>query len=1225
METRIIPQEELEKVKEMFANDTPLTDDLQPGTFFQNPAYFDSLPTELKIPICDIQNATAEQLPNRPGMCAILSEAFHTTYKGNKNQKYMDASFTMEAMALHYLPPEHPGRGISNRHMGLLYQRKWEITKNPDDLNRSIHHYRRATQHGIVSDVIKSLWMSDLAAVLEFRKLSDDLEEIEQCIDRSLELSGDHPSKAMCLYNKGYFLVTSAKRDSSEYINQIMQACVYYEQSVSMCKTLITQTPRFGINYRQIFNNSGRGFHLKWELCGDISSINHAIECNKLAAHEYNGNGLWSWGFCRVQSQYLLDRHETTGADEDLAQASEAAENAIKTCGTSELRLGTCKWSLGKTRRRLYRNNVSQQTLQSAIDLFKESAELLPTDPSTQALVLNDLGLAYNMMFDHDTQAKYLEDATEAFHKALSILQSVQDDSASENIRMVNNSLGFAMLQRYLYWKSENDLKASVSCYRRSLEGIDSTFRRYALRAGNLGYALQLLFTLKGDHGILNESQEYLSKALNAPTSPNKVVRNWLETHMGNAFLCGVSISASPLDTMRNALEHYDKALLDKTIPLQDQSVTLVNRAELLHKISELTRSREDWEAAARAFTQLQEVVKPEHPLSAVWTYHRGTFLLESYNRGVGPDVKILGLLALRDFQTSFTDSRVYLEARITSASIAASLTFQIHKDYPTARDFIGVALELLPSAIPFHEDRLAQLNSIRKFHYIPSSLTALSIAADDPPSTIINRLESSRSIIWDRLVDVDSNSAIDVLRDVNEQLAEKFQNLQSKLARLPSTITQPISLSNPNSLFSKDIARLQFQKDEEDYRKLLVQIRSIDGMGDFLKIPENLTGLQNYAKTGPIVFLNASEYRCDALIITKEKLSIVALPQFEMKSITEYSVRFQYCLYNMSLDRTDASNMAYQEYKIITQWLWYSAIKPILDSIDFSTYQGGSSGKPRLFWVSTGWASVLPLHAAGDYDASRKTKECHCVHDMVVSSYITSLKTLTSMRQNALRFSLDDVMHQEQKALIVTMASTPGMDPKYNDLDVESERKAIETRVSQFMPVQILPNPASKAVRFALESCTLAHFACHANANKNDPSKSAIQLMDRLRADGKVKDPPPFCVRTLLKLNLKRCQLVYLSACQTGANTDMMLRDEGIHIASGFHIAGVPHVISTLWKVFDKTSAELSGYFYQSLTENGEKLRFDSSPDALHMAIQKLRDQGEEPLLWGAYVHSGP
>lgn len=51
----------------------------------------------------------------------------------------------------------------------------------------------------------------------------------------------------------------------------------------------------------------------------------------------------------------------------------------------------------------------------------------------------------------------------------------------------------------------------------------------------------------------------------------------------------------------------------------------------------------------------------------------------------------------------------------------------------------------------------------------------------------------------------------------------------------------------------------------------------------------------------------------------------------------------------------------------------------------------------PRVYWVSSGWLGVVPIHAAGCHDEEPTDGIAGSVHDRVVSSYLPGLKVLAT------------------------------------------------------------------------------------------------------------------------------------------------------------------------------------------------------------------------------------
>jgi CHAT domain-containing protein len=95
--------------------------------------------------------------------------------------------------------------------------------------------------------------------------------------------------------------------------------------------------------------------------------------------------------------------------------------------------------------------------------------------------------------------------------------------------------------------------------------------------------------------------------------------------------------------------------------------------------------------------------------------------------------------------------------------------------------------------------------------------------------------------------------------------------------------------------------------------------------------------------------------------------------------------------------------------------------------------------------------------------------------------------------------------------------------------------------------------------------------------------------------------------------LDLSACQLVVLSACETGLGT--INGSEGVFgLQRAFKMAGVKNIIMSLWKVPDAQTAELFSIFYK------ECLGGKSIHDAFQLAQAKMRAK-YSPYYWAGFV----
>jgi CHAT domain-containing protein len=147
----------------------------------------------------------------------------------------------------------------------------------------------------------------------------------------------------------------------------------------------------------------------------------------------------------------------------------------------------------------------------------------------------------------------------------------------------------------------------------------------------------------------------------------------------------------------------------------------------------------------------------------------------------------------------------------------------------------------------------------------------------------------------------------------------------------------------------------------------------------------------------GPIVVINVSDHRCDALIIEKHGFQALPLPRLQSNDVQARAVTLA------NPDVLDTS---------LLEWLWDTIAKPVLDTLGFTESPGDSW--PRIWWIPTGPLAKFPIHAAGSSDSS--------VLDRVISSYSVSIRALVQSRQ---RRSKAKVL-EEGKAVFVGMERTP-------------------------------------------------------------------------------------------------------------------------------------------------------------------------------------------------------
>lgn len=199
-----------------------------------------------------------------------------------------------------------------------------------------------------------------------------------------------------------------------------------------------------------------------------------------------------------------------------------------------------------------------------------------------------------------------------------------------------------------------------------------------------------------------------------------------------------------------------------------------------------------------------------------------------------------------------------------------------------------------------------------------------------------------------------------------------------------------------------------------------------------------------------------------------------------------------------------------------------------------------------------------------------------------------------------------------------------PTEDLDYTDIEVEVIKR-------DFTPADILSKQQATKTALIDNLETLAqahyvHFSCHGSFDFQTPLISslilagAIESTDsptptgqkslRLRSGGQANPAKCLTLQDIFAtLNLPKCRLVTLSACETGLTDTTKQSDDCIGLATGFLYAGSQGVLSSLWSVDDLATAFLMIKFYENLAT-------DDMAVALNTAQIWLRDVTKSKLL---------
>ena len=908
------------------------------------------------------------------------------------------------------------------------------------------------------------------------------------------------------------------------------------------------------------------------------------------------------------RGQYLVNlslvlqlRYENSGDLRDVADAVSAAHEAASypDLGGTAKRLN----ALGTALRVWYLQTNDSAALREAITVTGQAADAIPADDLNYGTCLANHAWALHAQFMADEDSVSLDAVIAATRRARAALDvhgsAVNREIAAMQLGVVLHSeyaqtgelavlkeaiellrsaiarsalsgwflaaqlhnLSRALDAWYLRTGELDSLREAIRTERRALAAAPPDHPDRPLYQLNLSEALRSLFDRTGDLAALDEAFTVARDAVaNVPAEhPFRI------NHLANLGVLGLVLytqagHVTQLDAAQSLLR---KALASAPLTHPLRPAVLAALGEVLDVTSRHTGEfgRLD-EAIELTREALDATADGQLGRGEVLRTLAGLYQTRHENLGdqtALPEAIKLLQAATAD-QTAPVRRRVDAARRWGSIAAAAGLT-------GLALDGLAAAVELLPQLAARSLHRYDSEYWLSQYAGLASDAAALALAADSPERAV-ELLELGRAVLIAQALEIRTDRS--ALRDRDPRLADRFEWFSMRLENDDSE--QP---DNRRTL-------------ADGLAATIAEVRALPGLEGFLR-PPKAAELLAQADQGPVIMVNVSEYRCDALVLAGHGLQVRRLPQLSPGALADRVNRFQTALTDCRSQLRAARERGEQTLAETLSWLWDSVCAPVLDTVNPAPGQ-------RIWWIPTGLLGFLPLHAASSQATGESTLS------RVVSSYTPSVRTLAHARTTA-------GGETTGRTLVVGMPHTP------DSSDLPGAMRETGLVAERAPDPQRLIGPAATyaAVTGALRDSAWAHFACHA-VTAASPSDSQLLLHDH--------DQRPFTAAVISRLRLESAALAYLSACDT-AVTGTDLADEVIHIASTFHIAGYQHVVGTLWAVRDDAAAAIAELVYRELTSGHPDPH--RVPTALHNAITRMRESHpDEPSLWASHVHIG-
>jgi tetratricopeptide (TPR) repeat protein len=841
---------------------------------------------------------------------------------------------------------------------------------------------------------------------------------------------------------------------------------------------------------------------------------------------------------------------------------------------------------LGNALRAWWKLTGDLTALTESVEVNRQAVGALPDDDPDKPGLLHNLSNALRAQWRATADQSLLFEAVQVSREAVD-----RAPAGSPHRGMFLNTLGLALRAWWQATGNADILTDAVAVARSAVAVLPDDHPDRGAYLNNLGTALQHLSARTGEIAALEEAITVCRDSVARTPVDHPDYSPHVDNLSGalyHSWRAGNAAARSERSGLLAEAIRLERAAADAVPPDHPaRAGYLSNLASYLRSWWEISGEANALDEAIRCGRQALDRLAHGDPDRAIALHEYGMALRARAEsaRGHAEAARVEARDALRE------------AARMASAPVhtriaAARSWGQIEapRDWAAAFEAHTLAVTLLRRLAVGNPSRPDQAYQISQYSGLTSDAAACALNCGQL-SAAVQLLERGRGLILTRGLDQA------FLRRSAPDIADRLDALQDQLG---ARQWAPQHSTDAPGADDRGGTGRHWHRLSQAWDELAATIRQLPGLENFdtdVAVDQLVAEISGFA-----VIVNVSQYRSDAVIITAGTCRAVMLPDVTPETVIEQVAALLGSL--TTLQRPDAASAALDaaERSItgVLSWLWTHITGPVLDNLGLTT-PPPSQPWPRVRWCPTGPLSLLPLHAAAD-----PRLEDGAVLDRVISSYTPTMRALLS----------DPRPTQADPSgtpgpLVVTLRHAGDADELAG---ADAELAEVLMRFPD-APRLVGPDATREKVLDALGRQPWVHFACHAVGDFEAPTGGRLLLHD---GPVTLED-----IAERVRGQSAEGGLALLLACET-ARGALTVADEGIHIASGFRLAGYQNVIACLWPVSDPVAVRMVHLLYNATRESALLLPADTAT-ILHQAVRHLRRRHRGfPSLWAPFIHLG-
>ncbi|KAG5636260.1 hypothetical protein H0H81_008616 [Sphagnurus paluster] len=1105
-----------------------------------------------------------------------LANAYHDHYQRTQQLPDLDAAIRFNDAAVAGTFAGHNGLAARQGSLAHLHTTRFSHTGNLADLDAAFRYANlavKSTASWNFGDMRTNLGVLAIAHRARYRRFGavEDLRAALECKKQALAYTDeDHPNYADSQATLAVSYIEYYKRFGK--IGDL-------ETALDLAKSAVDNTDPKDCDLGMKHGNLAVAYTERFRRLGDMADLDLALVHDQAALDATPpGHPNLSHYQAAIAVSYT-ERYKRLGMLEDMESALKYDQAAVENTLEGHPNLASLHGNLAASYSERYSRLGSLNDLKTALHFFKSCVDKTLTDhvdlPGRHALLAEchlDLYSRLGELSDLDSALyhyKYASDRT-----------PLGDTSYARRL----SGLGVLYCSRYERLNSLDDLEAAFKYQKAGLEYCPADHPELISFHRGIAKSYRYLYIRHRRISDLEESLRFYKSVLDK-TPPGHVNLATHHVNLSNAYKTRYNRLEDSKD-LELALEHGNMAvdITPRNHPkLPSRHQTLSSLYYVQYKASEIL---EDLTLAIHYGKRAVRSTPAKHPLLAKYQSH----LLNLYNTkyqllGNKEDYEICAKLTGMIIKSAST-STVSSWRAVTSVA-----SFAFDNNLPVALEAYSAAFNMLSELLWIGTNVSTRHYTLVKHDIqgITSRAIACALHFNDINSAV-EYMEQGLSIVHQQSLQL-KNENSNLWRDYPE-IAAKLRDVSTQVQHIDSGDDMNEEKNPPNYI----AATLERQK-------LIAEIRAYPGYSDFLQ-PASYKRLSYAAAEGPVILLNFTSSRSDAIIILKPEISPVhvPLPGVTPKLAQKTLDLMRQALRAVRILSRDASQEASrygrplkskqppkdEKFQEVLLWLWNLVVQPVFQALHKHDVQGG-----RVWWCTSGPFNYLPLHAAAP------------IGSLFIQSYTTSLHELIRARTKP--------EIKPTTCAVVGVSNVAGHPELLLPL-VPQELQRVATVLGSATN-QLLDSAASVSnVLEVMKNSSWLHLACHGKQDTEDPLKSHLMLND-----GNLE------LAAILNnsKNLASAEFIFLSACET-AMGDEKLANEAMHFTGSFIAAGFKSAVGTLWSMADSDGPRVAEMMYRKVCEQGNGPEVGLAAEGLHRAVESLRRQGVPAHRWIPFVHFG-